>query len=236
MMEKIQTQMLKDGKRTVIIINGAGKEQDELAYRIISAYYGTSTEVPTVAAPVPDTTVKQSDVQKTEPDLPWESKADPAVYAKVKDLEPAQEPVLSIPSEEELKQMEDYSIARSRNQFLISAGEYKGITALDALHRDDEVALVKLHKYATELRDCGERDEIITTCKQYMVSLPDLTQRFLTRQRKCEFIKTISKMASVIPFINGYMDMDAFISYAADAEVDTALVNLSMALADRGRN
>ena len=212
-----QVQMLKDGKRTVIIINGAGKGQDEIAYKIVTAYnasmLGIPVEVPTVSE------TEHEDV------LPFET---------VEGLTPPPEPKVEVPTEKEVSQMEPYSIARSRNQYTISNGTYKGMTVLEALHKENETALVRLYEYATNMKDSGERDEIIEVCKQYMTSLPVKVAEFMTKERKCSFIKTISEMSSITPFISGYMDLYSFENYASNEEIDKATKNLAEALYERG--
>lgn len=220
---KLQVQMLKDGKRTVIVISGAEPEQDELAYQLITTYFSSALTCAS-CSPAP--------VQPVPAQQLSEVAATPEVMV-VEDLE-AVEDSISIPSEEAFSMMEDYSIARSRNKYVISAGEYCGITALDALHRDQEVALARLHKYATGMKDSAERDEIIVTCKQYMRDLPMTTKEYLTRERKCEFIRNIASMTTVVPFINGYVDVRSFIDTASDAEVSAAIEALAYALGKRG--
>jgi|GEM_PF-3349299 len=216
---KLQVQMLKDGKRTVIIVNGASAEQDELVYKIVSAYYASGLGME-VAVP------------ETEDRL--DSEEENLLFEEVKGLTPPPEPKHEVPTDEEVGDMEPYHIARSRNQHLISQGEYANMTALEALHQDNELALVRLHKYATGMKDSAEKDEIISTCKQYMVSLPAKTREFFTRERKCRFAKTIADMATISPFISGYMDLNSFEMYASDEEINNTVINLAAALCERG--
>lgn len=63
--EFFNVRMLKDGRRTVILIDGAEKEQDEAAYAIIQVLYASRFG----CAPTPCTTemdVKETDIEKME--------------------------------------------------------------------------------------------------------------------------------------------------------------------------
>ena len=214
---KQNTQILKDGERTVIIIEGASKEQDEIAFKIISAYNALALGITC------------DDVTPTQ--NPTETKNE---IVKVEGLEPLPETRTTSPSIGEIDKMEPYADIRARDNFLIPDGDYKGKTATEALQRDGELALVRLCEYIKRHKGSSECGEVIAICKQYMISLPYEVQKFTTRERKCNFLNTISHIAPISVIINGYANLKSFCEVASDEEIDIAVYNLAAALSERG--
>lgn len=214
--EMTNIKMLKDKGRTIIIITGADRERDEAAYQIVSSYMFHSTEAPA-------------------PALVSSNTSTPLPIAEVRGLEAPTEKDSGIPDEEQISQMEDYSLFRQRGLHTIGSGVYKGMSPFEALQRDREKALLSLFNLAKEMTHCEERAEIISACKQYMANLPATANGFYdTREQKVAFIQTVAGMTPITQFVNGYPDVDSFCMGATELEIDTTFYNLAWYLADRG--
>lgn len=231
-MEAITIKMLKDKGRTVLIINGADRERDEAAFRIVSAYMSSPSaaiqeaDVPVMQEPTPQSAQSPSEFK-------------PVVSAEapieVKGLEPVGMPEEQMPDDEAISHMEDYADYRRRGTHCISSGTYTGLTPYEALQRDNEIALVGLFSLCGSMDPCEERTEIIGACKQYMVGLPGLADELYPyREDRIRFIKNTSEMAPISQFINGYTDVYSFCTGATDAEINNVFNNLVWHFADRG--
>lgn len=214
--EMTNIKMLKDKGRTIIIITGADRERDEAAYQIISSYL---LHRPASSDPIPEAAGFDA----------------PLPIAEVHGLEAPVERDDTMPSDEQISQMEDYSIFRQRGQHTIGSGTYKGMSAFEALQRDNEKALISLFNLTKEMTPCEERTEIISACKQYMANLPATANGLYdTRERKITFIQNVAGMTPITQFVNGYPDVDSFCTGATELEIDTTFYNLAWYLADRG--
>lgn len=213
--EMTNIKMLKDKGRTIIIITGADRERDEAAFKIASTYM--------LHQPQADAS---ADIGATDCPPPIE---------EVQGLEAPAEKADDIPNNEQIAQMEDYSIFRRRGLHTIGSGAYKGMSPFEALQRDHEKALISLFNLTKEMTPCEERTEIISACKQYMANLPSTANGLYdTREQKVTFIQTVAGMTPITQFVNGYPDVDSFCSGATELEIDTTFYNLAWYLADRG--
>lgn len=214
-MEALTIKMLKDKGRTVLIINGADKDRDEAAFRLVSAYMTGS---------VPDIL---PEVREQQPE------ATPPI--EVRGLAAVAAPEEQMLSDSAILQMEDYASYRRRGSHCISSGAYKGLTPYEALRQQNEIALVELFTLASSMEPSGERDEIVKACKQYMANLPGIANElYANRDDKLRFIKNTSKMAPIGQFINGYHDVDAFCAGAMDNEIENVFSSLVWHFSDRG--
>jgi len=214
--EMTNIKMLKDKGRTIIIITGADRERDEAAYQIVSSYMFHQSG---------------ADVSQAVCD----SDAPPLPISEVHGLEAPAEKDVGIPDEEQISQMEDYSMFRQRGLHTIGCGTYKGMSPFEALQRDNEKALIALFNLTKEMTPCEERTEIISACKQYMANLPATANGLYdTRERKVTFIQTVAGMTPITQFVNGYPDVDSFCAGATEPELNTTFYNLAWYLADRG--
>ena len=238
--------MLKDGNRTVIVIEGANEEQDELAYEIIQKLYATKFKKQTQEQPaiLPFEEKSESPVVDAVPEevLPEEAKTEEAPVLEseeslappIRQVEGLEPPAAeAAPTTEELDSMIPYEIARRRTAEIMSGGPYSGMTATEALHRYEEAALAPLNSYAKTLPNGKEKEIIIKVCKTFMMNIDP--SRFIGRDRKAAFLRNIAKMTTVAPFIGGYQSVDSFVRNVSDAEMESCINDLASALRDRGR-
>lgn len=217
---RLNCKMVKDDQRTIIVIEGATSERDKLVADILNIYCG-DPQLPQDSA---DTSTNNGDLH-SNPEL---------TIQNVEGLEPIPEVEdTSIPSMEEISQMEDFSKNFARG-IAICGGKYKGMTTPQALNRDREVALVELFEYAKTLPNgTHEKEEIVKHCKQYMYELPNSQYLYQTKDDKLNFLATISKMADLQSFIMGYRHLNDFIESAQDAEIDRVFESVTQFLQDR---
>lgn len=208
MSERLNIKMVKDNNRTVIVVDGPTIERDQAVFQILSTYYGLT---PQPAA---------------------EDKESSDVIPAVKGLSDISEPESTIPNDEEISKMTSYEKLYRAGE-LISGGQYHGLTAMQALERDKEVALVTLFSYAKSLPDSAEKKEIVKCCRQFMYDLPAIRNTYSSRDHKLSFLSNIAKMTPITTFINGYQDFPDFKQYAQDSEVETVFVAVTKALQDR---
>lgn len=232
-METVNVKMLKEGKRTIIIVEGADEVRDEVAYRILSTYYGLERGIPLL----PDTDDVPGSAAPTE--APENGEDPPAARTpmpglmNVKGLTPAPEEPVEAPDEAAINQMENYASARQRNHHLVPYGPYNGMTPVGALMRDRENALVVFFYMAKEMNDSAEKDEIVRACKQYMGNLPNTIKDYPDRESKLNCIVTLSKLGSLAACINGYQSLKDFCDNAADSEVDNVFKLVLYSFQDR---
>lgn len=205
-MKKIKFSMLKDGDRTVITLSG-DEGKDEIIWKILSSYC------------------------ELDSPMPEENTSGALQFPRVTDLEP-------LPNEEEavapVEKLPTYQEVRETNP-VISSGEYKGMTATAALHRDKAHALGQLFGYAAALQPGREREDIVVACKRFMNRLPEMTDIYNTRDSIIGFVKDVSKMMHITPFLAGYRDISSFAEYASDAEVTAIFAAIAKTLQDRSR-
>lgn len=166
-----------------------------------------------------------------ELDSPTETASDEVIIPRVTDLEPlpdeepAPVPVENLPTYQEAKETAG----------TITSGEYKGMTATAALHRDKAHALGQLFGYAAALQPGKEREDIVAACKRFMNRLPEMTDIYNTRDSIIGFVKDVSKMMHITPFLAGYRDISSFAEYASDNEVKAIFAAIAKTLQDRSR-
>lgn len=166
-----------------------------------------------------------------ELDSPTETASDEVIIPRVTDLEPlpdeepAPVPVENLPTYQEAKETAG----------TITSGEYKGMTATAALHRDKAHALGQLFGYAAALQPGKEREDIVAACKRFMNHLPEMTDIYNTRDSIIGFVKDVSKMMHITPFLAGYRDISSFAEYASDNEVKAIFAAIAKTLQDRSR-
>lgn len=217
----VEAKMLKDGNRTIIIIEGSDEERDDLAWKILRTYFGFLDE------PIDDASMSDS-AETSEPQpIPG--------LLEVQGLEPVQETPLKVPTDEELNNMEDYRLSRQRNHHLVPFGPYKGQTPIEALHKDREAALVAFFNMAAQMQDCPEKEEIIRSCKQFMSTMASLIPDYPDRESKVKCLSMLSKMGGLGQIINGYQSIADFCNYASDSEVETAFIQTMYSFQERGR-
>ena len=221
----VDAKMLKDGKRTVIIIEGADETRDELAWQILSTYFGFTDYIPD----------QEAASQDSEGDTEVSSNQALPGMLEIKGLEPVKETSFAAPTSDDLKQMEDYRLSRQRNHHVVPEGPYKGMTPIEALHKDNEVALVSFFNLVMQMRDCAEREEIIRSCKQYMSTMARRIDYYPDRESKVNCLCILSKMGGLDQIINGYQSLPDFCNYASDSEIDTAFVQTMFSFQERGR-
>lgn len=202
--------MVKDGDRTVIVLNGTTPEKDELIWKILNAY--CELESPGKSDTVPDA--------PTDKPIPV-----------VSDMEPVESDVEDVPDSNALPSYETLREAGKE----ISSGPYKGMTAQQALAQDKSKALAELFKYSYYLPTSEERSEIVLSCKQFMDNLPNMAGYYNTRERIADFAKDMSVMMKIGPFIAGYPDLDSFIASATDEEMSNLFLAIAKTMQDRSR-
>ncbi len=209
-MKRMDFKMVKDGSRTIIVLDGADSETDAALYRILCAACGI--EAPIGAA----------EQAVTAESLPT---------TRVEGLSPAPE-ADKIPSADAINQMDSYADILRRGT-TISSGAYKGMTAQQVLNKDKEAGMATLFTYARQLPSGAERDAISKACKQFMFDLPNMRHLYPTRDDKLSFLTHVSKMMNIDALVNGYKDLRDFESYASDDEVNNVFVIATKALQER---
>lgn len=219
-MPNIDIKMLKDGKRTVIIVTGADEERDEAVWRLLKIYYGFDD------GPAPD----EIQETKTSHDIP-ENTGPIHGLMEVKGLTPVPDENIELP---DTNKMESYSNYRQRNRHVIPNGPFAGMTPLEALQRHQEEALVSLFFLAKQLPDSPERDEIIWSCRQYMSSMALKMDDYPDRESKIKCLLNLAKMGGIDAIINGYQSISDFCSNASDDEVKIAFERTMYSFVERG--
>ena len=123
-MKRMDFKMVKDGSRTIIVLDGADSETDAALYRILCAACGI--EAPIGAA----------EQAATAESLPT---------TRVEGLSPAPE-ADKIPSADAINQMDSYADILRRGT-TISSGAYKGMTAQQVLNKDKEAGMATLSSH-----------------------------------------------------------------------------------------
>lgn len=208
MNERITTKMVKDGDRTVIVVEGAEAERDKAVFRILSTYYGLENAMP------------QED-------------SEPQEIPTVKGVEAPPKLDVELPSDTDFAKMTNYTPELFNRGGVISDGKYKGKTVTAVLERDKEIALAELFSYARELPKCDEKNEIVKQCKQFMYNLPNLRSLYPNRADKAAFLATVSKIMTLAPFVTGYADLTNFCDFAQDDEIERVFDTVLKALQDR---
>jgi len=234
-------QMLKDGNRTIIVIDGPSEEQDAAIHAMMQhlckMFAPNPCPPPTVAkqsssvqtAPAPPKE-KMPDVVKKESEMPSVPKAEEKVLV-VEGLEPAVP--LSAPSSEDLARAVPYSPMQEISSERMTGGPYVGLTPSEVLHEIEEAALHPLNAYATSLpENSRERACIVRYCKQWL-SCVDVS-RYYGRDRLVAFLKNVARFTSLAVFINGYASVAAFVANATDDEIRNAAEAVASALRERG--
>lgn len=230
---KLQIRMLKDGNRTVIVVDGPTKEMDEAAFTLIQQYYAAALqiELDSISATPPEPVSPLEDVPETpEASTPVVLHQQEAVIETVKNISAPSETIVTPTIS---KNAIDYSVARKRNNEVISDGKYKGMTTIEALQKYEERAFIDLIGYYKVAENEAEKEEIKKTLRQFMTELPNITEQFLTRERRESFLKTVSEEYNPVGFINGYPNMKSFITNASDEEINTATQSFAQALCAR---
>lgn len=202
-MERVSFKMVKDGNRTVIVIEGAAAERDAAVFQILQAYCGFATPDPSPIIPV---------VEQLEPVVP--AQAD------------------DIPSDKEIGKMTSYADIYARGN-TITGGAYKGKTAAQALASDKSKALAALFIYARELVPSKEKEDIVRSCKQFMHDLPMTVNQYPKREDKVEFLQNVSSLMHISTFVNGYQDFGSFCKFATDEEINACFLQAIKTLQDR---
>jgi len=202
-MERVSFKMVKDGNRTVIVIEGAAAERDAAAFQVLQSYCGLGTPSPSPTIPV---------VEQLEPVAPT--------------------PTDTIPSNEEIEKMTQYADIYARDN-TITGGPYQGKTARQALASDKSKALAVLYTYVRKLAPSKEREDIIRSCKQFMRDLPMTISQYPKRENKVEFLQNVSTLMHISTFVNGYQDFGSFCQFATDEEIETCFLQTIKTLQDR---
>ena len=166
-----------------------------------------------------------------ELDSPKETALGGATIPCVTDLEPLPNDEPAVVPAENLPTYQEAKKAAGT----ISSGEYKGMTATAALHQDKSRALGQLFGYAAALQPGKEREDIVAACKRFMNHLPEMTDIYNTRDSIIGFVKDVSKMMHITPFLAGYRDISSFAEYASDNEVKAIFAAIAKTLQDRSR-
>lgn len=202
-MERISFKMVKDGNRTVVVIEGAAAERDAATFQILQAYCGLETPNPSPAIPV---------VEQLEP------------------VEPVQ--AEEIPADDEIGKMTPFADIYARGN-TITNGPYQGKTAAQALASDKSKALAALFVYVRKLAPSEEREDIIRSCKQFMHDLPMTINQYPNREDKVDFLQNVSSLMHISTFVNGYQDFGSFCQFATDAEIEACFLQTVKTLQDR---
>lgn len=231
----VDVKMLKDGKRTVIVIDGADAKSDEIAWALLQNYFGflddSSEQSGHAEQEMASSLTEANDSPQQEAPIPVPP------FLMVQGLEPLPEESIKAPSQEELDGMEDYRLARQRNRYLISSGKYAGMTPIEALHKDNENALIEFFNMTRHMKKGSpEREEIISSCKQYLLNIGSRADLYPDRQSRVNFLLTFDKMGGLKAIINGFSSVADFCNYASDEEINIAFRQTLYALQERGRN
>ena len=231
----VDVKMLKDGKRTVIVIDGADAKSDEIAWALLQNYFGfldDGSDLPehTEQNTAPNSTGAEDSAQQEAP-IPTPP------FLMVQGLEPLPEEPIKAPTQKELDGMEDYRLARQRNRYLVPSGKYAGMTPIEALHKDNENALIEFFNMTLHMKKGSpEREEIISSCKQYLLNIGSRADLYPDRQSRVNFLLAFDKMGGLKAIVNGFSSVADFCNYASDEEVNIAFRQTLYALQERGRN
>lgn len=213
--------ILKDGNRTFVIIEGAPEERDELVYKVVQAYVAP----PKIAEQIKEET---PDVQEPSPDV---------IVDEVKYLEPVKISEPSIPSEKELSEMATYLPPSLMKTITVSFGKYKGMTPTAALRKDHEVALVEFFKSIVKAKiSPEERMAIVKACKSYMRRLPDELYLLDNKAKQMSFIRTTSQMVNMDAVLKrfGFNSIEALERQATDQKVAETVNVIAGIIRQRG--
>jgi hypothetical protein len=204
--------MLKDGTRTVIIINGEPDGLDEKIYKLVKDF-----------------------AENTEEDVRIQGDIKPLGLVPL----PPETPQEAIPSDAEIEKMKDYEPKRGSavSKTELTLPEYSGLTAGEALQRDEEEALVKLYEHAKHLPAGTERSEISTLCKAYMAQdLSVRAERIIGREEVVRFLTTLAPMimAKELSGTFGFTSLSDLCALGSDDELSMALRSVVESLASRG--
>lgn len=210
--------MLQDKNRLVIIIEGADEEKMQGMYRTLDAYYHFPAVEPTTA---------------DETSAPVVRNPLPALMT-VTGL--AEAPVTNedVPDTEKIAQMTPYTPDGYKNT-VMTGGDYQGLLPSDALYADNEKALLKLFQYAGHLPEGAERSNIISSCKQYMVTMPTVLAVYDTRDKQIQCLQTLIAMGGLDTIFNGWSSFENFAQVADDNEVQTAFAQALYLFQRRGQ-
>lgn len=120
---------------------------------------------------------------------------------------------------------------------LLTEGPYAGYSAKQALHRDGEVALVRLYEYAKAVRDSEEKEAICMACKRYMAtSLKEREAMIASEEEVAAFIRTIAPLIDVQKMLHmfTYQSLEEFLEVADYEEKRLAFEGIIESLIQRG--
>lgn len=120
---------------------------------------------------------------------------------------------------------------------LLTEGPYAGYSAKQALHRDGEVALVRLYEYAKAVRDSEEKEAICMACKHYMATaLKEREAMIAGEEEIVAFIRTIAPLIDVQKMLHmfTYQDLEEFLETADYEEKRLAFEGIIESLIQRG--
>jgi hypothetical protein len=204
--------MLKDGARTIIIINGEPDGLDEKIYKLVKGFAENA-----------DGDVRTPDDIKPLGLVPL----------------PPETPQEVIPSDAEIEKMEDYEPRRGSavSKTALALPEYDGLNAVEALQKGEEKALIKLYEYAKGLPEGTARSEIIGSCKAYMAQdLSVRAERIIGRDETVNFLTTLAPMimAKELSGTLGFTSLSDLCTLGSDDELSMALKSVVESLASRG--
>lgn len=228
-MKRLDFKMVKDGMRTIIVLDGADSDTDRALFRLLSQLCGLEPGTPgetRTDGEAPQTAAAENGSDDA-PDYLKEPEID-----SVQGLGQVSTPKGNIPSAEEISKMDSYEEIIKRGK-TISGGSYKGMTAAQVLERDRDAGLATLFIYARSLPACEERDDISKQCRQFMFDLPNMRHLYPTRDDKVSFLTNVAKLMKVEALINGYEDFRTFCDYASDDEVENVFIVATKALQER---
>ena len=231
----VDVKMLKDGKRTVIIIDGADAKSDEIAWMLLQNYFGLLDDSSELLEHAEPNTVTASTGEEGSSHQETPIPAPP--FLVVQGLEPLPEEPIKAPTSQELDGMKEYRLARQRNHYLVPSGKYAGMTPIAALHKDNENALIEFFNMTLHMKKGSpEREEIISSCKQYLLNISSRADLYPDRQSRVNFLLAFDKMGGLKAIINGFSSVADFCNYASDEEINIAFRQTLYALQERGRN
>lgn len=129
------------------------------------------------------------------------------------------------------------SRAEYMDTLLIKGGPYAGYSAKQALHRDGEVALVRLYEYAKAVRDSEEKEAICMACKHYMATaLKEREAMIADEEEIVAFIRTIAPLIDIqkMLYMFTYQDLEEFLEAADYEEKRLAFEGIIESLIQRG--
>lgn len=212
----LNVKMAKNGSRTLIAIDGADKDRDELVFRIITAYTSGDEYVRKELDRLPD--------------------PDSSAIGQIESLTPP--PIQDIPpAEADLAGMTEYSELRKHTAIVISSGEYQGMAPDAVLYKHGMKGLVVLFNMAIKMANCEEKRAICSACKKYMANIDHYVAN-MTRKQKETFIKCSvalypdpKKLSSVL---GTYRNSDEFAAHATETEFNHAVEIFVSCLKERG--